>query len=359
MMISKYLSRLLIAITCVISSSQALTEPLRIIVPEFQSSDAIGKYVMTTIYFELSKAFASNGTREKGALIIYGREKLSQQSHEAAIEFTRWPSTSADLVIWGNTIEYGENIVVPMSLTITPLTEKREVRPELWSIQSQTLNGESVNLSVGLPRLYYDLEPIVLPKSLVKAYKHPRGIPLYNSKTDGKIEGYAGDFFTFIKFSPEAVKLHAKEGIEGWARLPQLPDTNNHSIAFSKGMVRYLRGDWKGAVEQFQIVLENSDTPASLRIDTKILIGISKEQLGSSGVDYFKSAYSDNRLDRISAKYVMMGYISEIKKAHNKKDTKSENSNRKKLSSFVASASKLYSRTDPWIQKINQLISMP
>ena len=182
-------------------SSTASGEPLRIIVSPFEGPDSVGQYVMTTLFFEVSRAFT--GPARKGVWILYGREPLPELTHRAAILASSWSSVRADVAVWGTATPYGDGVAVQIFLTITPLSEQREVRPEIWSLP--VADGDA--LSLELPRRYYEFEPFALPSELLQAYASPEGVPLYATATGDRVVGHARGAFYFRDYSENGVLL--------------------------------------------------------------------------------------------------------------------------------------------------------
>jgi hypothetical protein len=345
-------------VMCLIAAGAAHAEPLRILVSEFDGPGAVGKYVMTTLFFEVSRAFDAPSGAPKGVWILYGRERLSEQSHRTAIAAATWPSVRSDVVLWGRATPYSDGVVVQSFLTITPLAAQRHVRPHVWSLSvepPETVRGAAVDVSVGVPRLYYEFEPFVLPGTLVQAYTSPEGIPLFASQTGGAIVDYARGAFYYVAFASEGVLLRSSRGVEGWARLPPLPKKSSHAIAFAKGAIRVLRGDWPGAIPALQEVLADPTVPRALEIDARLLLGLANEQLGGSGLSPFEQAYALNRLDRTAASYVIMGTLSQIGQARRRGDAAAAQAGWRTLARFAQETSALFPPNDRWFGDVRRL----
>lgn len=331
-------------------------EPLRILVPQFDGQDDVGKYVMTTLFYDLSRAFDSQSATQKGVWILYGREPLDAASHDAAVRAASWPSVRADVAMWGRATPYDDDIVVQSFLTITPLAAQRSVRPEVWTVRMTGGPEETVDLTVGLPGRYYEFEPFVLPRELVKTYTSPEGVPLYDSENGDKIVGYSSGTFRFLKYKDEGLLLSSPSGITGWARLPPLPSEGAHALVFAQGVIRFMRGDWAGASGAFRSVLQDRDTPSALRVDTRILLGMAMEQGGRSGLEQFEAAYAANRLDRRVARFMIMGRLSKIEKALARDDDQAVRRQWEVLDGFLKKARILFPSNDEWLAKVERLI---
>jgi hypothetical protein len=338
------------------SLSHVNAEPLRIIVMPFSGSGILSGYVMTTLYFEITKAFQYTGDLAKGVWILYGHNKLPQANHDAAIAAAKWPSVRADMVLWGKITPYGEGVVVESFLTITPLVQQREVRPEVWTVQIDVA-GRAYTVSKESPALYYEFEPFKIPDEAVLEYSSPRGIPLYSAPRGGYIVGYTGEKFTFRDFRDEAVMLASRNGVIGWADLPKLSDRSIDAVSFSKGLIRFYQGNWLGAIEMFKDVEGNERAPQSLVIDAQIYMGIAYEKLGRSGRELFAKAYGLNRLNRDAASYLAMSMLNQVNRSMSLGDERKASALMDDLSGLIQQVRMLYPADDPWFQNVVEVLS--
>ena len=342
---------------CVCLSSGASAEPLRLFVPEFSGPEPIGKYVMTTLFFEITKAFAARSPIEKGVWILYGHEPLEQETHDAAIRESSWPSVRADIVVWGSIRNYGDGIIVQSFLTITPLADERQVRPEIWSVHTTGRTDKTAKLKIGLPRRYYEFEPFRLSDDAIQKYFSPNGVPLYSSRNDGELVGFARGAFRIYTSENGGIQLEGSQGVRGWARLPELAEVDIQAITFSQSLIRYMRGDWRGAISALSNIAKAPETPQALRIDSLIYAGIAKEKIGQSGRSEFEKAYAINRLNGTSARYVIMGRISDIERLRRTGDIDSVVAGVRDLSRFIDSTRALFSLDDVWLREVGRLLN--
>ena len=302
-----------------VTPSDARSEPLRILVAKFTGAGGVGDYFTTTLYFELMKGFTNQA--EKGVWIVYGREPLADGTYEAAIDRASLPSNRADIVIWGSVTAYGDGQVVQSFLGVTPIIDERKVRPEIWQIEKKVNNGLAVAIEIGLPKQFYDFEPFSVPNALIQKYRSLKGVPLYSLPSGGSVIGHVDGAFTFSSDNREnSIKVSLDSGASGWVHLTDLYREKIQASEFSQGLLRYLRGDWVGARDLFQEIVEIPDLPQSIRIDALLLLGAAEERLGNSGVNNFRHAYQINPFNKVSAQYLIMGELSEISRLVNERD---------------------------------------
>jgi len=349
------LTSLLLLLCCLLWASSAAGEPLRLLIPEFFGPAPLSQHVRTTIYFEITKAFRAVDAPEKGAWILYGEEELSQPSHDVALAAAKWPSVRADLVIWGQVRRYDDGVVVQPYLTLTPLIKKRQVRPELWTVTLKDGGGEPIRLELDIPGQFYQFEPLLLNPDAIVAFENPQGMPLYSARHGGTQVGTVGEVMRFYEIHDDAL-LIATNSIKGWVRTRLMTRQRSEAIDFSKGMVRILRGDWRGARRSFADVLENPNLPQKLRIHALLLTGLAREKGGLSGRSQFKAAYAINRLDKDAAAYLLMSQVAEIAYLQQSELREQLSKARQTLQTTLHTTKILFPKDDPWLDKIGRLV---
>jgi hypothetical protein len=311
--------------------------------------------VRTTIYFDLIKAFRHVDPVDYGAWILYGNTDLRKPSHDAVIEAASFPSVRADLAVWGQVYRYDDGIAVQLYLTITPIIKERESRPELWIINGTKYNGKAYRIELDIPTSFYEFEPMILPNDVVIQYEKPEGIPFYKSRKGGKPIGFLGDIIEFKEIYDDAI-LVVSDNKKGWVRTKSIPEGRSEAITFSKGMVRLLRGDWRGSLENFSRVLENKDIPQDLRIHSLIYSALAKEKIDHAGTQEFESAYGLNRLDKGAASYLLMSRIAEVERAKRQSDRTKLEVSVNKLRKDLDAVRVLFAKDDEWLKHVEDYL---
>lgn len=344
----------LLLILGLLLSAVAVAEPLRVLVPQFVGKQPLSQQVRTSVYFELIKAFRAVDNPDKGAWILYGQQPLEQASHDAVLAAASWPSVRADLAVWGKVHPYDDGVVVQLQMTLTPLLKKRQVRPELWVV---TLNAgnERQRFELDIPGQFYEFEPMLLSREVLVEFQNPQGMPLYSDRYAGQQIGRLGEVIRFYEIYEDSI-LIATDGKKGWVRTRPLADHESEVISFSKGMVRLLRGDWRGARQSFSQVLENTATPQKLRIHSLIYRGLAKQQGGVSGRQDFADAYALNRLDQTAAAYLLMSRLADIAALQPQNDREALHQAERRFKSDLAATRRLFDKDDQWYRRLVALV---
>lgn len=354
--IKRHLTSVLLLLYCLLTASTASSEPLRLLVPEFFGPKPLSQHVRTTIFFEITKAFRAVDAPDKGVWILYGQDELQQPSHDAVLSAAKWPSVSADLVVWGQVHQYDDGVVVQPYLTLTSLIKKRLVRPELWTLTLKDGTGETIRLELDIPGQFYQFEPLLLTAEAIIAFENPQGVPLYSARQEGTIIGSIGKGVIWFDEIHDDALLVATNGLKGWVRIWPITQQRSEAIDFSKGMVRLLRGDWRGAQHSFAAVLENSDLPQNLRIHALIYSGLAKEKSGLSGRSEFTAAYALNRLDKAVAAYLLMSQAAEIARLQGAEAQEQLPKAQDNLRTTLSATKNLFAEDDPLLSKMRLLL---
>ncbi|NOQ78110.1 MAG: hypothetical protein GQ546_01780 [Gammaproteobacteria bacterium] len=355
MAIKSYLTKFLFLFYCLLWAGFAMAEPLRLLVPKFFGPEPLSQHVRTTIYFEMVNAFKAVDTPDKGAWILYGQEKLKHQNHNSVLAAAKWPSVRADLAIWGQVRQYDDGVVLQPYLTVTSLIKKRQIRPELWTLTLKDNEGRPIRFELDIPGQFYQFEPLLLNTETILAFENPQGMPIYSGRKSGAIIGHLGEVIRVYELYDDA-QLIATNGIKGWLRIKPIGQTKSEAINFSKGMVRLLRGDWRGTQRSFTEVLKNHNLPQKLRIHALIYTGLAKEKSGVSGMNEFSNAYDINRLDKAAAAYLLMSQAAEISRLQHSGMQSQLQKTHDNLQSTLKSAKNLFAKDDPWLAKMRLLL---
>jgi hypothetical protein len=243
---------------------------------------------------------------------------------------------------------------VQLKLTLTPLLKKRQVRPELWSVTLQTPQGPLL-YQLDIPGQYYEFEPLPLSDDAIVQFQDPRGMPLYSQRHGGQQIGHLQEVIRFYEIHNDAI-LIATGGKKGWLRARPLAARESEAISFAKGLVRLLRGDWRGARQSFNRVLEHPALPQELRIHSLIYRGLAKEKGGHSGRADFSAAYRLNRLDRTAAAYLLMSQVDELADLQRRSESSSWHDSLEELKRTVAATRMLFDKQDQWFRQIARLV---
>lgn len=330
-------------------------EQVRILVPAFTSDDYLGRNVSNVLRLQISQTFRESdgkGGHFGRGVLLWDTKPLKELTHEVAFRRATDIGTLTHLVLWGTAIQYGEGVVVQSYLTVSPLEVEREFRPQVLLLSLNTTKGEKT-LTFDIPSLHYNFRPVVLQKNIVDKYQTITGIPIYADNNFKKVVGSIGLEFRALKYQNDAVFLRSG-GTTGWVELPELWNSHSEIVSFTSAIIRIFRGDWLGARELLQKVIENTNTPQAILIDAQIFNGIIEEKLGNSGVSYFLSAFNLNKFNKVGAQYVIFGLLAEKLRLDKEKINSDDIS--KKLLEFINEVKYLFPDSDTWLQNVNAIL---
>ena len=82
----------------------------------------------------------------------------------------------ADVVVWGDVMRVDQDYIVQSYLAVIPVLLERKVRTDIWRLLD---TGTGMKVELGLPRTFYEFEPIILSAAMVQRYESPSRVPLY------------------------------------------------------------------------------------------------------------------------------------------------------------------------------------
>ena len=127
----------------------------------------------------------------------------------------------------------------------------------------------------------------------------------------------------------------------------------NQTSSFTKAVLKYLRGDWQGASQDFDLILKDSDVPQAVRIDCAIYSGVAKIRLGGEGQYLFEMAYKENPYNRVSAQYVMMGLVAKVFAGGSRQYLAALRSVLKK---HYEQSKPRFDNNDPWLANVTRIL---
>ncbi len=331
----------------------AAAEPMRVLVPKFFGPEPLSQHVRTTVFLEMIKAFRATDRPDRGAWILYGRRPLPEASHAAVVDVAGWPSTRADLAIWGEVQQYAEGAILQLYLSLTPLLNERQVRPELWQVKLQGRNG-TVKIDKTLPGVFYEFEPLILNREAIRKFTQPEGIAIYSSRQGGRQIGHLQEVMRFYEIYDDAM-LIVSGGLKGWVRTGRFSSNQSEAVNFSKGIVRLLRGDLAGARRSFQTILEMSGVPQHLRVHCLLYIGLTRELANQPGGEYFARAYRLNRLDKTAASFYLMGQLADLARLQLQGAGAQMRSEVTRFQKELNKLQVLYAKNDAWFNHLKEL----
>jgi len=342
-----------------LSSGVRAEVDIRVFVPAFAGPGSLGLNVATILNLQvwqtLRRAPTPNPTKLDfgSGQVIWDQEPLDEPSHARAEAMGRLPSIAAQFVLWGKAYEYGHGVVVQSYLTIPAESDPGGIHNEMWTVYVPTRSGK-VRISRDIPARRYAFEPIVLDTALVNSFSSPSALKISRDPQGSQQIGSVGPEFRALEQQADRVRITSR-GLVGWLQLPHLSANRSEVVDFVGALVRIFRGDWAGAEALLVQVDKNLHTPASIRTDTRLYLGLAAEQQGRSGRTTIQSAVKDNRLSQAAAAYLVMACFSEYARTH-RPGAEAKDQPILQLAGDTLSESRfLFAEDDPWFQQATRL----
>lgn len=282
-------------------------DQVRILVPAFSGERQLGIATSNLLRLQVSQTFQAAGTATR-AMMVFQDRQLRTPSHEAAQLAGVQLGATAHLVLWGESYEYPDGVVVRAHLSTTPLLYSRVRRPELWTIEVP--GPQPIRIRSELPRSLYEFPQIIVPTEAARYFHDVDALIIYRDRQFTQPIGHFMDLYTAREYQEDAA-LVTSGGVTGWVRLPHLLEQRTEIVEFVSGYFRLLRGDWQGARTMFGNMLRRETITSEMRVDANLFLGLIEEKTGRSGLEYFRRATELNEFDRQAASYLLMGHLAQ------------------------------------------------
>lgn len=323
------------------SQAECRSGEVGVVIPAFDGEQPLGQQVATVLNLQIWQTLRRAdgvGWQDRGSgVVVWESEPLAEPRFAAAEKKTA--ERGCQLVFWGRTWKYGKDVVAQTYLSILD-------RSVLWRTEFELEDGPRT-LELGLPRRRYEFAPIVLASDVVERYSRPEALELKSEPGGGHPLGPLGVEFAALEHRPGAARVVSEDDRVGWVQLPRLSRNRSEVVDFTGGVVRMLRGDWRGARDLLQRVVDHPAAPASLVIDSLILQGVATENLGQNGWPMIKRAYERNPHSRITARYGLQLRLARLADKRSRGQT--ADGELQALEQAVADTRHLFADDDPWI----------
>jgi hypothetical protein len=318
-------------------------DQVRILVPAFSGERQLGLASANLLRLQVSQTFQVAGTPTR-AVMIFDDNPLSRYSHDGAQTAGYGIGARTHLVLWGQSYEYPDGVVVRAYLSITPHLYDRARRPEIWTIEVPGGPG----IRSALPRAFYEFPEVIVPIDVARHYPNVDALVIYRDLGFTQPIGRFRDVYVAHEYRETAVRL-TSGGVTGWVPLPHLVEQRTEIVEFTGGYLRLLRGDWAGARQLFESMLRRDTITPEMRLDGHIFLGLIREKGGQSGLDHFREAMRLNEFDRPAATYLLMGLLAEARRPGTRRRQAIE-----ELRAQLALQTPLFSEDDRWIAAMRQ-----
>jgi len=247
---------------------------------------AVGRNVSAVLTLQVLLRLRAGRGLGQGTAVWEPRIREPITSHRAAAEVARGRAHPPQLVLWGTVSTFGEWLVIQPRLTVVPDTQllarselcTRE-RTEVW--RAPKIPSGLEGLSLGLPSLAYDFDPISLPRAVTDRFADPAGLTLYRAYRRGRLSlpmGKMGAELRALEQGKTAVKVRA-DGRVGWIETTGLSG-GNAMLELVDGLIRIMRGDFVRATAPLARVSGDEATALAIRVDALLLQGLAWAHYG-------------------------------------------------------------------------------
>ena len=253
-------------------------------------------------------------------MVRWSEDPLNIPTHrEATFAATRL-NLLAQIVVWGTTRFFGDDVVADVNVTV-PLyaapgecdrarlpCDFRAVNFERW-----TIDRGAGALSVDLPSRAFSVSSALLRPDTVETFRSAEGLPILDD--NGTIIGRTGISMRFEQIDARPTGTVARvtiDGKRGWVRLPEF-QSRGHTGELTEmvaGLVRTMRGDWRGAERNFKRVIDNPATRSPLRLDALLLLAMVQTRGGRDGTETYEAALNYAPFDYRAVQYAVMGMLA-------------------------------------------------
>lgn len=345
--------------------------PVNVFIPTFRSpkgKEEVGLKTATLFGLQIWRTYSRHTTARSSfdnAHILFSSN--TRPSTYAEVEaLARKQTKKPHVVLWGSASDYGNGIVVESNLLIRRREVKGGLGPEFWSVTIPT-RKRSLTVSVDVPARQYEFAPIVLDPGLVstlyEATLRRSGTEIYELKSTGAVVigdlrrgsvealGHDGDW--------SRVRIAANHRL-GWVYLPGLSKNPSEVVDFCGGIVRILRKDWSGAVSLFQEVVNTSEAPTAIKVDSYLYMAAAYDRMDDPANSFamVAKAYELNPYSKATTKYLYMSYLARLARVLPRI------AEREEAERIIASAHDLLSKNkvlfaddDRWVKQVEQIIA--
>jgi len=342
--------------------AKTYVDEIRIFIPAFSGPDDIGINASTFLNLQLFKTLRRRPTEKFSELdfghgtIIWSADGLSDQKHQEAEALMQEWDLLAQIGLWGKVWHYGDGLIVQAYLSLPKYEDYRETVFDVWS-KDLSIDGKSYSFRVDIPRRRVMFAPFYLSKTFVRKFRNPLTISMLAMPISEADEvGRLGSKIRALKFEGNWVKVRSQRK-EGWVEIPAYSEEKTEVVDFVAAIIRVFRGDWKGAYHMLETVVENPNTPTSIKIDTLLIQTRMLDELGESSRGELIEALNLSPFSHKVAAYKLMWHISKLKTALEKGRKVDAMKESKEIELFLKDKEYLFTSGDPFIHEIKRLIS--
>jgi hypothetical protein len=288
---------------CVAPAIGQTSQPrvVRVLVPAFESSGALGNSVATVLTLRLQTTLRPYPIPNPlkldfgRGIVNWSQNRLEEQTPAAALE--RGAAAESEIVVWGYAQQYGDGVVVQSYATVSPFSTSG-FGSGAWIVRA---NGAEVRL--GLPSANYQFTSLILSNEVVSHYTRPDRLQICADKGRNCYGARLTVPFRGVRVDGDWELVRG----QGWVELPELSHAQGEVIDFTAGLIAYLREDLELADRYFSNVIE-SDAEGLVRDDATMLRGVCRARHGGS-TEGLKAAQANDKYSVYAVQALIMAYI--------------------------------------------------
>jgi len=333
-------------------SREATIGEISTLVPAF-TGERLGQNVGTVLNLKIWRTLRIPSTLWLGqkdtinAIVSWSTEPLPDTSYEYTEKFAR--RSDFQLVLWGSIVRFGDGVLAQPLLTIL-LDENGDLGDAAsWSV---SIKDADLRLSVTIPRVRYELPPIMLGNDLLELYRTPASVKIYqggqnkppNLQKLGPPIGELGNDYVALINEGDFTRVKNEIGQQGWIYLPKLAG-DNEVINFVGGLIRLFRRDYSGAVELLARV-SASGASVALKVDSLLVQALATAKTNDDPGSLIDAAEKLNPCLQTTAKFKIV-YLASLSQSGSAKQKEAAAS---ALAQQISEKGYMFAEDDPWFK---------
>jgi hypothetical protein len=359
---------LAVALTLTAQTVQAQEfSKVNILIPMFQNPQGesnVGSKSAIILGLQIWRTYSTDtrsGSSFDNANITYNPTSVPKTQSDAE-RLGRRARNKPHLILWGRASRYGVGVVVESNLLIPSRLDKETLGTNVWSVKIPS--GTTVHtISVDVPSRQYEFAPIVLDSKILKiADERSSFINVYELKsmiteTIGRLDRAS---IRALKHEGDWSRVEVQDSHRvGWVYLPQLSTSPSEVVNFCGGIIRFLRKDWAGSIKLFQEIIETSNAPTSIKVDSYLYMSMAFDKVHDSTRSFsmVAEAYKLNPYSKTTSQYLLMAYLSQLQRVlQTDRDGEEAKTLIRSLQDLLSKNRVLFADNDEWLAQAEGVV---
>jgi inositol transport system substrate-binding protein len=347
-----------VLVCCAVVPAELANGAIRVLTVAFTGGE-LGSRVGTILNLQLWRSLtisgkAGNKITTVPAVVEWSPEPIVDSSFDGVQRIGR--ARGVSLLLWGDVFEFGHEIVAQPYLSIITADGNTPTPEVTWTNQSTV--GDVPQLSVSLPRLYYELPAVFLGEEKLEGYSQPSLVDVYdgaeppNAGRLGSAIGKLGSQYVGLVSRGNFTKVVTADNRKGWICLPELPG-EKEVVDFAAGLARLLCQDYDGAATALAPVSGSHVTDGPLKIDSLLLQALAAAHLNTDPTPFVEAAEEMNPFLKATAEYKITNLVWKSQMGTESEKEKAVAD----LQSTYLEDKYMFTPVDPWFQKCQTVLA--